>query len=106
MKIPFHNETDKFVHIGGVTIPPFDTRDVEATLHPDYKAPKAEEEKAPDNPLAALLNETVKDILPKLPEMDMEQLTALEALEQEGKNRSSLIEAIAAAKLALAGKGD
>lgn len=106
MKIPFHNETDKFQHIGGVTIPPFDTRDVEATLHPDYQAPKAEEE-VPDNPLAALLKAAVKDIQPKLAELDMEQLTALEALEQESqKPRASLIEAIAAAKLALAGKDD
>jgi len=106
MKIPFHNETDKFVHIGATTIPPFDTRDVEAILHPDYKAPKAEEPE-PENPLAELLKASVKDIQPKLAELDMEQLTALEALEQESqKPRASLIEAVAAAKLDLAGKDD
>lgn len=106
MKIPFHNETDKFQHIGGVTIPPFDTRDVEATLHPDYKAPKAEEPE-PEDPLVYLLDGSVKAIQEKLPALDMEQLNALEALEQKAaKPRASLIEAIAAAKLALAGKDD
>lgn len=79
--VPFLNETSKFLHIGGVTIPPGEVRDVDPRLLPDYEAPKASE--APgDDPLLAILALSVAKLAAGLPDLSDDELLRLEAMEQ------------------------
>lgn len=80
-KIPFFNETSRFVHIGAVTIPPNETRDVDPRLLPGYQAPTAEKADA-DDPLLAVVALSVAKMAAGLPDLSDDELLRLEALEQ------------------------
>lgn len=105
-KIPCTNDTDKYITVGTVTIPPGQTRDVEETLHPDYHATQAEPESAAKvHPLAALLACTVPTIVEALPALALADLAQLAELENAGeKPRKTLLDAIAEQQLAKAGE--
>ncbi len=110
--VPYTNESAKFEHLGGTTIPPGDTRMVDETLVPGYepagdKPAGAAEGGASDDgkdeqekllaAITAMLALNVPDIQAKLPELSDKELDALELAESgsEGKNRTTLLQAIA-----------
>lgn len=100
-KVPHTNETLKFLHIGAVTIPPGETRDVDPSLLPGYK-PVVVPPPAPEVPpdlLAELLKASIKNILPELPGMSDDDLARAVTLEETGQKRKSLLEQFAAENL-------
>lgn len=105
-KIPYTNETDKYITVGTVTIPPGQTRDVEETLHPDYHAVQVEPVTAPPaDLLAALLAGTVAAIVAALPGLTQADLAELVERENASeKPRKTLLDAIAEQQLAKAGE--
>lgn len=103
MKTPYFNNTDKFVHIGPVTIPPFGTRDVDATHVPGYKPAGADTPEVADE-LAELLKQSVGKVAEALPSLSLADLDRLGEMEQTGKNRTTLLSAIAEETLNRAGK--
>lgn len=107
MKIPYHNETDKHVHIGPVTISPGQTRDVEDSHVPGYK--KAESKPAETgnaDPLAELLKRTVKDVTAELSGMSTADVERLGELEQLGQQRKGILSAISDLLLTRAANAD
>ncbi|TCS35791.1 hypothetical protein EDC30_10990 [Paucimonas lemoignei] len=98
--VPYTNETKNFQHIGAVTVPPGETRDVDPTLLAGYQ-PDAElqSETVQLDPVAELLKESVSAVTAKLAELSDDDLAKISTLETEGKNRKSLVEAIAAETL-------
>lgn len=110
MKKPITNTTDKIMHVGGCTIWPGQTREVEETLHPDYR-PEPAPEVAPDpyEDLLALLDGNVSEVREGLSALADDELTVLEGLESEeqgGKGRKGVFEAIAEERLARAAAAD
>lgn len=107
MKVPYHNDTDKHVHIGPVTIAPRQTRDVEETHIPDYKAKQEAPADAPADPLAELLKGSVKKITVSLDAMSTADIEALGALEQKAESpRTTLLSAIGELLLTRAAQAD
>ncbi|WP_374349624.1 hypothetical protein [Chitinimonas sp.] len=104
--LPYSNDTDTVVYIGNVTIPPGQTREVEATLHPDFLAPAAEQQEAPDaDPLAELLDHKVADVQAALAGLSVAELERLGELEQAAPQpRKGVLGAIAEAILAAGSK--
>lgn len=98
-KVSYTNETRKFQHVGGVTIPPGETRDVDPSLLPDYQPEGKAPEAPPDDPIAELLKGNVKTISAELEALLDDELIHAAALEQDGQNRKSLIEAMTAENL-------
>lgn len=103
MKVPYFNNTDKFAHIGPVTIPPFGTRDVEDTHIPGYTQLVAGDPPVTDE-LSDLLKQSVAKVVEALPGLSQEDIDRLGELEQTGKNRTTLLSAIAEETLNRAGK--
>lgn len=94
MKISYTNETRNFQHIGGVTIPPGETRDVDPSLLPDFKQEVATPELQLVDLIADLLKNNVKNISAELVNLSEQDLAHAASLEQDGQNRKSLIEAM------------
>lgn len=95
MSIVSHtNDTRNFMHVGAVTIPPGETRDVDASLLPGYKPEGGAPDAAPVDPLAKLLAGAVKNVVGELPNLSVEDLARALELEQDGQARKSMIEAI------------
>jgi hypothetical protein len=105
MKTHYTNETNKFQHIGGVTVPPGETREVDASALPNYQPEGAPPAPLQVDPIAELLKKKVADVAAALPELSQEDLGKVAALEQDGQNRKSLMEAIGAENLRRAGGG-
>lgn len=93
-------------YVGGLAIPAGETRLVDAALLPPDAPPEpvapdapaaADGEEDPDLWAARVLDGTVAEIVEILPDLDAEQLTRLGDAEAEGRNRSTLLAAIAAA---------
>lgn len=96
-EIPVTNNGKNMLECGGHLIPPGETRilpahHVPAHLRPDAPAP-APEPKA--DPLLSLLDETVGDIVASFAALSDEELARLEAAEEAGKTRKSLMAAFA-----------
>ena len=98
-KVSYTNETTKFQHVGGVTIPPGETRDVDPSLLPDYQPEGKAPEALPIDVIAEMLKGNVKDISAELVNLSDDELIHAAALEQDGQNRKSLIEAMTAENL-------
>lgn len=100
-KVPHTNETQKFLHIGAVTIPPGETRDVDASLLPGFKPVVGlpSQPEIPPDLLAELLKASIKNIVPELPGMSDDDLARAATLEAAGQHRKSLLEAFAAENL-------
>lgn len=105
-KIPVENKTAMPMYVGGLMIPPGETRHFDAHQVPAHllpTAPKVIEEPAPD-PLLAILLGAVAAVMIGLPTLTDEELDRLAALETEGKNRKGVLGGIAAEKLVRAKK--
>lgn len=97
--VPFSNNTENTIHIGSATIPAGETRDVDPSLLPNYQAEGVIDEDLVLDPIAELLKVNVKLVTAQLADMTDEQLAQAVALEQDGQNRKSLIEAMTAETL-------
>ena len=97
--VPYTNNTENTVHIGSATIPAGETRDVDPSLLPDFKAEKAQAEELPPDHLAELLAGNVTDAIKGLTDLSDDDLQDLATKEAAGKARKSLAEAIAAETL-------
>ncbi|NDP59571.1 MAG: hypothetical protein GZ090_09460 [Oxalobacteraceae bacterium] len=93
-KVSYTNETRNFQHIGGVTVPPGETRDVDPSLLPDYQPEVPEQADAQGDPIAELLENNVKTVSAELANLSDDDLSHAALLEQDGQNRKSLIEAM------------
>lgn len=97
MKTVHHtNETKKFMHVGGVTIPPGETREVDAALLPDHTLDDALEPDIPADPLVQLMAGSVATITVALPSLSDADLTRADELEQAGVARKSMLTALSA----------
>lgn len=102
-----HNPGPNVMFVGGKMIPPGEGKDIdEALLPPEHRdAPTQEAGKQPslDELLAELLHKPVKELIDGLGGMTQEALERMETLEGESKkSRKTLLEAIAAEKMARA----
>ena len=92
MQVPYTNTKDRAVSIGGKRIAPGQTRLVEQTMIPGYKPP-GPAPKAPSDPVLELLDNSIKSIVPKLPDLSEDEFERIRQAEADGKSRSGLIEA-------------
>lgn len=102
--IPYHNAGRHAVHIGSKAIPPGETREVDATLVPGYRAAPVEADAPP--PVTALLDGSAKDIVGALADLSDADLATLADVEAEGKSRKTVLEAITAIQLGRAQKAE
>jgi hypothetical protein len=93
-KVPYTNETRNFQHVGGVTVPPGETRDVDPALLPDYKPEGESHEVEPTDPIATLLKGNVRSVIAALRDLSDEELAKAGALEQDGKKRDEILSAM------------
>lgn len=98
----FTNNTDRIVYIGGRSVFPGSTREVDARDIPGHQAPAPA---APAEPVGdlqaaidALLELSVADIRAALPRLEGELEQLLQS-EVEGRNRKGVIQAIEAERL-------
>jgi len=96
-QVPIENKGKSPIFVGGVMIPPGETRHfADDLLPPEFRssAPAVVEEAAGD-PLAELLDGTVAEVTGALDLLNREWLVQMEALEQAGKKRKGVLAAIA-----------
>jgi hypothetical protein len=97
-QVPIHNTGNTNRYIGGVCIPPGETRMIDARLLP----PEPPDEPAPPaaDPIGDLLKLSVKEIVADLGEFDDETLARIEARELADETpRKTLLDAIAQERL-------
>lgn len=92
MERPFTNRKDHPVTVGGKRIYPGETRGVEETLHPNYK-PASKAPAEPADPALELLDNSIPDIVAKLPDPSDEDFDRLRQGEADGKTRKGLLKA-------------
>lgn len=100
--VPVTNTTKANLHLAGKVIAPGDTRHIDITMVPDHLLPKERSEEvteAPADPIVELLSGTVPEVGKALPDLDDEQLNAVEANEKVGQQRKGVLEAITAERL-------
>jgi hypothetical protein len=101
-KKPYFNPGPSAMFVGGVMIPPNDSRDVDEQFLPTVDAPEAavDEPPDPDANYREILAGTIAEILPTLADASDETLDALERLEQgHASPRKGLLGPIAELKL-------
>lgn len=92
--IAFTNTKDHTVYMGNKSIAPGETREVEKTLLPSFKAQKPALAE-PENPLVELLMGNVKSVLDALETLSDEDLVVLQELEDEAENpRKGVLEGL------------
>ena len=94
--VPFFNDTEHVVFIGGVMVPAGDTRLVDARLlvvEDELVSAGLDAEAGID--LEALLHGNVGEVVATLPLLSLEQLQELGGLEQVGKSRQGILGPIA-----------
>lgn len=101
-KRPHTNTTGRIQHLGGCTLFPNQTRDIDEKDIPRARAAALPPEPAPPDPADELVGKPLKEILPALSELTTDQLARLEALELDGRARKSLLEAISELRLSRA----
>lgn len=94
------NKGNSPMYVGSVMIPPGEGKIVEMPVLRSELAPPA----APAGPnlveqLTPLLDQGIKDIVPQLKDLTFEALDLLEQLEQGGKTRKGVIDAIGAERM-------
>ena len=101
MRKSIPNPTLMPIYVNGTMIPPGESRDFdEADLPPEHRAPETPPaEDLPPDPLVELVKTSVKVIVAGFETLSDEDLARLQGIEQEGQNRKSLLEAIAAEQL-------
>lgn len=92
-KVPFTNPGPGYRSIGGVMIAPGETRPVDARLVPGYgRKPEERPKKDHSDPVLALLDFPVADIVPELPLLSDAEFDKLQQAERDGnKTRKSLL---------------
>ncbi len=100
-KVPYFNETERFVHIGDVTIPPDQTRSVDPRLLPGYSQPESGNEACTaTDPLQAISAMSVGKLESGLPALSDDELVRLEDIEKaKAKPRQGALAAITAERL-------
>jgi hypothetical protein len=102
-KIPVSNNTAMPIYVGGLMIPPGETRHFEAHQVPAHLRPQPAEaapEPAPADPLAELVKHKVADVAAALPDLSDEDLArVLELDAADGNARKGVAEAVAAEQL-------
>lgn len=95
-RITVHNPTAMPIYVGSNMVPPGDTRDFPESQVPPHLRTDHVEEAAPvtgpDTVLAALIRESVKEVLAKLPELSDADLALLIAMEELGQARKTLLD--------------
>ena len=94
--VPFFNDTEHVVFMGGVMVPAGDTRLVDARLlvvEDELVSAGLDAEAGID--LEALLHGNVGEVVATLPLLSLEQLQELGGLEQVGKSRQGILGPIA-----------
>ncbi len=99
-KVAYTNNEKTVAHIDGKALAPGDTREVDETQIPTYKA-KAPAQESNEDPVLALLDIKggVKNIVPELPGLSDADLARLKQAEDDGKTRDGLMKAIAVEEL-------
>lgn len=102
MKTVHHtNDTPNFMHVGGITIPPGETREVDAVLLPGHQ-PEEDGGKSLDeldDPLVQLLTGSVSTVTAALQGLSDADLVRAGELEAAGVNRKSLMSALSVEQL-------
>lgn len=104
-KVPHFNDSDQVAFVGGVLIPPRDTRDVDPTLLPGYALSTADDVASPTGPqhiVDVLLQKSAAEILAAIPTLAPEDLEQLGEREQQGAARKEILAALAERLLTLA----
>lgn len=105
-KIPFYNDADHMVFMGGVMVPPGETRLVDESLLQPASAPAAEDDDGTtdhiQDKLVELLKNKQDDVLKALPDLSLEEVELLGDLEQAGQARKGILGAVAERLLASA----
>lgn len=89
-------------YIGGVMIPAGETREIDATHHPDYRPPESGTADTPQHIVDVLLAGEAAKLLAHIPALGAEDLQLLSDREQEGARRKEVLSAIAVQLLTLA----
>lgn len=89
-------------YIGGVMIPAGETREIDATHHPDYRPPESGTADTPQHIVDVLLAGDAANLLAHIPALGAEDLQLLSDREQEGARRKEVLSAIAVQLLTLA----
>lgn len=110
-KTPYFNDTDHMVFVGGVMVPPSETRLVDGSLIAAATAAAEQNDNAPEKldaneidreKLAELLKNKQEDVLKALPDLNLAETEALGELEQVGQARKGILGAVAERLLASA----
>ncbi|AMP13672.1 hypothetical protein [Collimonas pratensis] len=97
--VPHTNSTENTIHVGGVTIPSGETRDVDPSLLPGWEPEGEARVDLPPDPIADMLKGNVKDVAAALELLSDDELHSAAYLEERGQARKSLLELMAAEKL-------
>lgn len=105
MDVAVHNPGRMPLYVGGIMIPPGETRILPAHHVPENLRPVPADEPAaaPEDPLADLLGGTVAQVKDGLATLSDDELARVEALETaDGSPRKGVLDAVAAERLARA----
>lgn len=93
--IPVKNNSQMPMYVGSFQIAAGETRHFPEHQVPAYlREPEQAEEVVIGNPLALILNNSIKKIVPQLPALSDDQLTDLEEIEANYENRTGIAKAI------------
>ncbi len=95
MEIPIHNPGKNPLPVGNLTVLPGETRLIEERLVPPHLRPQQEAESVllPEDPVLALLERTVPEIVAHLPALSDEDYEGLKEAERNGNTRVTLVKA-------------
>ncbi|AUH51230.1 hypothetical protein CXB49_10615 [Chromobacterium sp. ATCC 53434] len=103
MKIPYYNDTEHYKTVGTMLVPPGETREVDASMLPDYAAADlALDEDAPVHIVDALLAGPFSELLSAIPVLAREDLEQLGEREQAEGRRKDVLAAVSERLLTLA----
>jgi hypothetical protein len=96
-KVPYTNTTGRIRTVARQMVTPGETVYIDERDHPNYKPAKKSTQREPkqhSDPVLALLDNAVRDIVPQLPTLTTEQFDKIQQAERDGnKTRKSLKEA-------------
>lgn len=103
-EIPVQNSGETTIYVGAKAVPAGETRMFHEHEVPQHLRPSAAKVKVKDKPnpnaeLLTILDHAIKKIVPQLPSLTDEALDILEAAEQAGKTRDSLMKAFTEERL-------
>lgn len=101
-RVSYHNPHSYPEYIGGVMIPACESREIDATHHPDYRPPESGTADTPQHIVDVLLAGEAANLLAHIPALGAEDLQLLSDREQEGARRKEVLSAIAVQLLTLA----